>query len=140
MTVRTIESVSEMLASTYPDHRTFTFHKQEDCWYIDLPEYLKQGGQKEDLQLRAGTDKLLKRFARGRNQVTLAIDTEPFEGADVLELAELRNDEKGGAIYQMETINGHRHVAHFWICDIALFVFGDMPERIYIRETDPCLS
>lgn len=140
MTVRTIESVSEMLASTYPDHRTFTFYKQDDCWYIDLPEYLKQGGAKEDLQLRAGTDKLLKRFARSRNQVTLAIDTEPFEGADVLELAELRHDEKGGAIYRMVTINGQQHVANFWICDIALFVFGDMPEKIYIRETAPFLN
>jgi hypothetical protein len=134
MTVRTIESVSEMLASAFPDHRTYTFYKEDNCWYIDLPGYIKQGGQKEDLQLRSGTDKLLKRFARGQDEVTLTIDTEPFEGADVLELAELRLDEKGGAIYRLETINGHRHVSNFWICDIALFVFGDMPERIYIRQ------
>lgn len=140
MTVRTIESVSGMLASTYPDHRTFTFYKEDDCWYIDLPQYLRQGGDKKDLQLRAGTDKLLKRFARGRVRVTLAIDTEPFEGADLLELAELRHDEKGGAIYRMESLNGQRQVANFWICDIALFVFGDMPEKIYIREIEPSLN
>lgn len=134
MPVRTVESVSEMLASTFPDHRTYTFLKQDNCWYIDLPEYLKQGGDKEDLQLRAGTAKLLKSFAQGKEEVTLAIDTEPFDGANVLELTELCSDPKGGAIYQMETVNGQRHTSQFWICDIALFVFGDLPDRIYIRK------
>lgn len=137
MPVRTIESVSEMLASTYPDHRTYTFHKEDNCWYIDLPEYLKQGGNKEDLQLKAGTSKLLKWFARGKEKVTLTIDTEPFDGANTLELTELCDDKRGGAIYLMDTSNGHPSSSLFWICDIALFVFGDMPERIYIRKKEP---
>lgn len=137
MTVRTVESVSEMLASTYPDHRTYTFYKDDDGWYIDLPGYVKQGGDKEDLQLKAGTGKLLRKFARGKERVTLAIDTEPFDGADVLELTELCGDKRGGAIYLMESRYGPTHSSLFWICDIALFVFGDMPEKIYIRKTDP---
>jgi hypothetical protein len=137
MTVRTVESLSKALASTFPDHRTFTFLKENKYWYVDLPGYLSQGGAKEDLQLKTGTDKLLTRFARGKNKVTLTIDTEPFEGADVLELTQLCNDKRGGAVYLMESSNGQHRSSLFWICDIALFVFGDLPEKIYIRERNP---
>lgn len=134
MPVRTFESVSYALTSGHSDPRTYTFIKENASWYIDLPEYLNQGGSKEDLQMRAGTNKLLTRLAAGRRQVTITIDTEPFEGAEVLQLVELCEAPRGGAIYLMQTCNGQQVGALLWICDIALFVFGDMPARMYVRK------
>lgn len=134
MFIRTIESVSQALTSQHADQRTYTFYKEEGVWYIHLPEYLNAGGRKEDLRMKSGTDRLLKMLAAKEVQVTLTIDTQPFAGAEVLELVDLCAAPRGGAIYLMEKCNQHEVNALIWICDIALFVFGDMPEQIYIKK------
>jgi hypothetical protein len=38
-----------------------TFIKEDNQWFIDLPEYLANGGAKGDLQMVAGADTNLKR-------------------------------------------------------------------------------
>jgi hypothetical protein len=132
MHVRTVEAVSHSLASGHSDQRTYTFVKEDTTWYIDLPSFLEQGGDKEDLRLRAGTNRLLKMLAGKKRRVTVTIDTEDFKGAEVLELVAHCAAPRGGAIYLMET--GREASVLIWICDIALFVFGDMPARIYFRN------
>lgn len=134
MQLRTVEAISNALSSGHPDERTYTFQKELGVWYIDLPEYLNGGGKKQDLRMRAGTNKLLSMLAPGQRKVTLSIDTEPFEGAELLELTDICEEPQGGAIYLMETCNGHEVNTLLWICDIVLFVFGDTPERIYFRR------
>lgn len=136
MTIRTIESVSKALASTHADERMYAFYKADGGWYIDLPEYISRGGKKEDLRMKAGTDRLLKMLSAGRRQVTLLIDTEPFGGAEVMELVDLCSAPKGGGIYLVETCNGVQVNELIWICDIALFVFGDLPAQIYIKKVE----
>jgi hypothetical protein len=132
MQLRTVEAVREALRSGHHDQRTYTFAKEDTTWYIDLPGYLEQGGAKEDLRLRAGTNRLLTILAGKRRRVTVTIDTELFEGAEVLELVAHCEAPRGGAIYLMET--GRESSVLIWICDIALFVFGDMPTRIYFKR------
>jgi hypothetical protein len=60
------------------------FIKEGSSWYIDLPEYLEQGGSKDDLQMISGADTMLDIIAGDADEVTLQMDTEPFRGADEL--------------------------------------------------------
>jgi hypothetical protein len=41
---------------------------------------------------------------------------------------------RGGAIYLFILANDPSRGILFWICDLALFVFGDMPDRIYVQQ------
>lgn len=134
MAIRTIKELSKSLSSNYPDSRTYSFMKEENKWYIDLPGYLEQGGSKEDLQMEAGVDNLLTLMAWGKKRVTITLDTEPFEGAVVMELVELCDAPKGGGYYFMRTYKGIEINKLIWLCDVTLFIFGDVPERIYLRK------
>ncbi|GAA4339153.1 DUF6717 family protein [Flaviaesturariibacter amylovorans] len=111
-----------------------TFIRQFGGWYIDLPEYIAQGGSKADLAMVAGADTLLDMIAAGHDQVTLDIDAAPFEGADELRLLRVCAPETGGGDYVMEAFEGRRIDQELWLCDVTLFVFGDLPERVYIRR------
>ena len=119
--------------SGYPIE-VYNFRKESGRWYIDLPEYLEQGYRKTDLEMVEGTHKLLNTIAQGGNKITLRLSTKPFQGAGVLELQEHCDAPRGGAIYLMEGCQGRRLDSLIWICDIALFVFGDMPQQIFFQR------
>ncbi|HYH14159.1 MAG TPA: DUF6717 family protein [Flavisolibacter sp.] len=112
----------------------YTFRKESGHWYIDLPEYLEQGYSNNDLEMVEGTSKLLNTISNGSNAVTLRLSTEPFKGSDILELQEHCDAPSGGAIYLMERCQGREVAMLIWICDIALFVFGDMPQQIFFQR------
>jgi hypothetical protein len=112
----------------------YTFVKEGSQWFIDLPEYLAQGGSKADLQMVEGADELLQFIAGGKKRITLQLDREPFEDADVLELVELCAAPMGGGYYRMHMYRNQRIEKRIWLCDVTLFVFGDMPEHIYFRK------
>ena len=112
----------------------YSFVKEDRQWYIDLPGYLAHGGNKADLQMVEGADVLLNFMAHGKKIVTLQLDRAPFEGADVLKLVELCDAPKGGGYYIMHTFRKQAIEKRIWLCDVTLFVFGDMPECIYIRK------
>jgi hypothetical protein len=114
----------------------YSFVKEETCWYLDLPQYLAQGGRKAELQLIEGADELLNLFARRKKTASVQMDVVPFEGADVLELVELCDAPKGGGMYLIRTCRNRTINKTIWLCDVTLFVFGDMPERIYIKAVE----
>ena len=121
--------------------KVHTFNKEYSGWYIDLPDYIAQGGSKGDLAMVAGADDMLDVLAEGGDRVTLSIDTKPFEGADELELIELCEPSIGGGYYLMQHYAGTEIKKRMWLCDVTLFVFGDMPSHIYVRkeESSPVL-
>jgi len=51
------------------------FVRESGDWYIDLPEYLEQGGNKGDLQMVSGADTMLNIIAEEKDEVVLQIDT-----------------------------------------------------------------
>lgn len=118
----------------------YSFVKEGKQWFIDLPEYLAQGGHKADLQMVEGADDLLDFMAKGKKSVKLQLDTQPFEDADVLELLELCEAPTGGGYYILRTYRNHTLNKQIWLCDVTLFVFGDMPEKIYIKKQSRMLS
>jgi hypothetical protein len=132
MLVKEPEKQNEFSESS--DIRIHTFIKEDNRWFIDLPEYIEQGGSKAELEMVAGADEMLSILAGKKKMVTLTMDTAPFEGADVLELVELCDAPMGGGYYVLKTYQGKTINRKMWLCDVTLFVFGDMPEKIFIRK------
>jgi hypothetical protein len=62
----------------------YKFLKTGQDWYMDLPEYLAEGGSIGDLQMVEGADKMLDVIAGNETTVILSISKEIFNGADVL--------------------------------------------------------
>ena len=115
--------------------QTHTFVKEETGqWFIDLPEYLANGGQKGDLQMVEGADTMLDVIANGDNKVTITMADEPFEKADEVTLLEVCEPVIGGGIYLMETFEGRKVNQHMWLCAVTEFVFGYLPEKIFVKR------
>ncbi len=118
------------IASTMNTHK---FIKEVNGWHVDLPSELKKFGE-SDLVMTEGAEAILDLVARGKQTVTLTMDTEPFRKAAVLELIELCAAPHGGAYYKMCDYRGRLMKEEMWLCDMPLAIFGDMPERIYIKK------
>jgi hypothetical protein len=112
------------------------FVRENGGWYIDLPEYLAQGGSKADLAMVAGADTMLDLIAGEHNEVTLQIDTRPFDGADELQLTQLCDPVLGGGYYFMHSFEGKQVSQNMWLCDVTRFVFGGIPPKIYIKRIE----
>ncbi|SEO28850.1 DUF6717 family protein [Niastella yeongjuensis] len=115
---------------------TYLFVKNGDEWFIDLPEYIEQGGNAGDLQMVDGADTMLDLMAERGTSVVLNISEEPFEGADVLVMTGKCDPSVGGAYYLMEKYNGREVNHRMWLCQVTEFVFGKLPERIFVKEED----
>ena len=115
--------------------QTHTFIKEEDgSWFIDLPEYIANGGNKGDLQMVAGADTMLDVIGNDARQVTITMGEEPFDGADILELTELCDPVLGGGIYLMPLFEGAQVAQQMWLCPVTEFVFGYLPKKIYVKR------
>jgi len=112
------------------------FYREGSGWYIDLPEYLEQGGSKGDLAMVAGADTMLDVVAGRDKNVTIVMDTKPFEGSDELVLTNLCDPTMGGGYYLMKEFEGKGVNQQMWLCGVTEFVFGNMPERIYVKRAD----
>ena len=114
--------------------KTHRFLREGSGWYIDLPEYLEQGGSKGDLAMVAGADTLLDIISEGKDEVIIQLSTEEFEGSDELTLVEVCAPSLGGGYYIMEEYEGNKLHHRLWLCAVTNFVFGYLPERIFIRR------
>jgi len=117
--------------------KTYRFIRTGREWYIDLPEFIEQGGSIGDLQMVDGADKMLDMIAGQQSQVKLVISKENFEGADVLVLTEKCDPYIGGAYYFMKEYHGQEIRHTMWLCQVTEFVFGELPTEIFVkREPD----
>lgn len=101
------------------------FYGEGSGWYIDLPKYLEQGGSKGDLAMVAGKDK----------DVTIQMDILPFVGADELVLTERCSPGMGGGYYFMKSFEEKDVCQRMWLCGVTEFVFGCLPEKIYVKRS-----
>ena len=111
-----------------------TFRKEDGKWHICPDEHPENNKHKTYFEKVAGTDEFLYVLARKKKKITISMDTEPFENADVLKLDELCDAPMGGGYYVMHTYRGKEINKRMWLCDIVLFLFGDMPQQIYVRR------
>ncbi|BAV05725.1 hypothetical protein SAMN05421788_108129 [Filimonas lacunae] len=108
----------------------FRFYKTpENRWYIDLPEWTESISA---LEMVEGADTMLDKASNNTNECFLELGLEPFENADVVVLAESLQDSVGGGYYFMETYKGEKIDHTMWLCEVTEFVFGHLPEKIYI--------
>lgn len=114
--------------------KTYKFIKTGNEWFIDLPEYLEQGGNIGDLQMVDGADKMLDIMAAGESIVVLTISKEKFDGADALILTEKCDPYIGGGYYLMKYYKEQEINKTMWLCQVTEFVFGEIPEQIFVRK------
>jgi len=122
--------------------KIISFVKEQDLWYVDLPEFLEQGlGVKGNLLMVAGADTYLEKNSKGKLTVTVEISDEPFEnciilfnfgiGADKKMLEKYNHPmvEHGGYYVESET----KHI--MWLCPTLLYVFEteSYPPVIYFK-------
>ena len=118
----------------YITMKQYTFYKQADGWFIDLPQYIAQGGHKGDLEMVEGADKMLDIMSSGKATVTVNISKEQFDGADVLVLKEKCAPPKNGGVYVMPTFEGKEINLTLWLCKVTAYVLGEIPEKIFIQR------
>ena len=113
---------------------TYTFIKEGRNWYIDLPEYITQGGTKADLQMVEGADVMLDIMSGNAEKVSLIISRDQFEGSDTLHLTEVCDPVIGGGMYLLLEYEGKKINQGMWLCAVTEFVFGDLPELIFVKK------
>jgi len=110
------------------------FVREDGRWYIDLPEFLAQGGDKADLEMISGADTMLNIIAGEKDEATLQINTETFDGANELLLTELCDPILGGGYYYLKQFEDKEVNQELWLCDVTRFVFGEIPKKIYVKR------
>ncbi len=104
-----------------------TFNKEDNKWYIDLPNY---PGDKADLQMVLGADTLLDKISNNTDTtsifVQLVVDDICDSDNKLTKYRELTTDEGGGAIYFSE-----KYKFELWLCDVTKFVFGYFPNEVF---------
>jgi len=103
------------------------YRTDSNVWYIDLPEW---DGDQRDLQMVEGADTLLDMLSLGTNDIIVYLDDKPFDGASVL----IKKDEdREGAYYHVDSINSKTYNMDIWLCEVTLFVFNSLPDKIYVK-------
>jgi len=118
----------------YQKMKSYKFTKAGNEWYIDLPEFIEQGGSIGDLQMVDGADKMLDMMAANEKTVTLYISKNYFDDADVLSLTEKCDPLIGGGYYIMKIYEGQEINRTMWLCQVTEFVFGDIPSQIFVKR------
>lgn len=110
------------------------FIKEGEEWYVDLPDYIDQGGHKGDLQMVQGADTMLEMIAGDEKEVILWMDRIYFVGADKMTMTERCDPSVGGANYNLYQYQGEVVDQNLWLCSVTEFVFGDLPEEIFLKK------
>jgi hypothetical protein len=118
---------------SYPPN-IYRFVREGDEWFIDIPEYVGFMGTKADLQMVSGADTMLDNIAGQQSEVTLRLEDTPFPGSDELILLRKSSPETGGGDYLLRSFEGKAFNQEMWLCRVTEFIFGDLPESIFIKR------
>lgn len=116
--------------------RVYRFVKEDDKWFIDLPRFIEAGGNKADLQMVEGADTMLDLMAEDKNEVKLRLSQDEIPEADLLELKARCDPSVGGGYYIMDVYEGKKVELLMWLCGVTEWVFGELPERIFVRRAE----
>lgn len=124
--------------------QTRRFYKEEERWYIDLPEFLELNlGTKDNLLMVLGADDLLDYLSKNSNEITLQFSDEMKfrpdetlvkiqEGKDDDELIAANHPLVDEGAYYVPLLN--EVIETVWLCPVTRWVFeGIYPKNIYIR-------
>lgn len=113
--------------------KTFSFTKKKGQWYVTLPLSLKEFNQSEFacVEEKGGA---LDSVAHGKSKLSLKIDTRPMKHAAVLELEDGVQNNHDGGLYCLRNTRGRLVKQHLGLENLSLMMFGELPERIYLRK------
>lgn len=117
--------------------KSFKFFKNKfNEWYIDLPEWK---GEQWELEMVAGADDFLEIVAQGNDEAFIQMSLEPFvlftEPIETNAFTLIKTKDTpdiGGANYLLTEWYGTKYNLELWLCHVTEFVFGKMPDVIYI--------
>ena len=126
---KTIHSFISGIFSKSEREYELTFVQDPDGrWYIDIP----WDGNRSNLEMVAGSDRLLSHIAKGDNKVTLQVILDYLNDYnDYIILDRFEKSLAGGASY---TVSNAEFKEPIWICPVTLCVLGRYPKKIYFRR------
>ena len=126
---KTIHSFISGIFSKSEREYELTFVQDPDGrWYIDIP----WDGNRSNLEMVAGSDKLLSHIAKGDNKVTLQVILDHLNDYnDYIILDRFEPSLAGGASY---TVSNAEFKEPIWICPVTLCVLGRYPKKIYFKR------
>ena len=126
---KTIHSFISGIFSKSEREYELTFVQDPDGrWYIDIP----WDGNRSNLEMVAGSDRLLSHIAKGDNKVTLQVILDYIDDDNgYIILDRFRKSLSGGASY---TVSNARFKEPIWICPVTLCVLGRYPKTIYFKR------
>jgi hypothetical protein len=106
------------------------FYNEGGRWYADLPKYIQEGGDKEDLLMVAGADTWLDILSECGSEITLEISTEHFDGFDskLLYVGDIHTIGASTGDYIV-----YPDMHKMWLCGVTVWVFGEYPQVIYYK-------
>ena len=126
---KTIHSFISGIFSKSEREYELTFVQDPDGrWYIDIP----WDGNRSNLEMVAGSDRLLSHIAKGDNKVTLQVILDYLDDYnDYIILDRFEHSLAGGASY---TVSNAEFKEPIWICPVTLCVLGRYPKKIYFKR------
>ena len=126
---KTIHSFISGIFSKSEREYELTFVQDPDGrWYIDIP----WDGNRSNLEMVAGSDRLLSHIAKGDNKVTLQVILDYIDDDNgYIILDRFEHSLAGGASY---TVSNAEFKEPIWICPVTLCVLGRYPKKIYFKR------
>ena len=126
---KTIHSFISGIFSKSEREYELTFVQDPDGrWYIDIP----WDGNRSNLEMVAGSDRLLSHIAKGDNKVTLQVILDYIDDDNgYIILDRFEHSLAGGASY---TVSNAGFKEPIWICPVTLCVLGRYPKTIYFKR------
>jgi hypothetical protein len=110
---------------------TMSFEKDGSDWFAVIPEW---EGSYTDLQMVAGADSMCEILAQGEDLVTVDLIVGKIPaGYKVKLVKQMDTPEIGGAVYNVHFSNELFDPFQAWLCDVTRYVFGHLPQEIYIN-------
>jgi len=106
---------------------TMRFYKEEFMWYADVNGW---PGPKDMLLMVDGADTFLDYLSGKGEEVILDLSIDPKAGYEVLNY--IHPHPAGDGAYYIADMNGSKH--KLWLCGVTEFVFGYMPDEVWIRR------
>jgi hypothetical protein len=122
-----------MFASIRTNMHRVTYYKLGQTWFLDLPEYLEQGGDPDHLERIGSFAEFLDLASGNASTIIFEMDMEPFEGASVFELTGSSGGRTGG-YYHLSEYEGKRVDFELWFNTIIYIRNTELPKRLYLKK------
>jgi hypothetical protein len=112
---------------------TVTYYKFGERWYLDLPEYIDQGGDPDDLERVGAFHDFLEQAAAGETTVAFLMDTQPFDGADQAIFTGSSGGKTGG-YYHIIRFEGKPVDFELWFNLVLYLNQPELPGHVYFKK------